>query len=91
MAITCTWAVAISLIGLRTKDIPLALCLFGVIPAFRLMALLLGPLGFLPDLDFLWILSIAAIPGVMLWCLILGIVLLRRVSAASADRTPVVG
>lgn len=75
----CTWAIGISLIGLRTKTIPLVLCALGVIPAFRLLGGLLGPLGFLPEgLWFLWPLFMASIPGVMLWCLILGIVLLRR-------------
>ena len=83
----CTWAVGISLIGLRTKAIPLALCALGTIPAFRLLAALFGPLGVLPD--GLWFLSMASIPGVMLWCLILGIVLLRKASTASRDRMPI--
>ena len=82
----CTWAVGISLICLRSKAIPLALCALGALPAFRLMSALLGPLGVLPD--GLWFLSMASIPGVMLWCLILGIVLLRKASTASRDRMP---
>lgn len=72
----CLWAVGISLIGLRTRALPLVLCLLGVIPALRLLGLLGGPLGVLPDV--LWIVFMLAIPGVMLWCLFLGLVLLRR-------------
>lgn len=77
----CAWAVGLSLIGLRTRVIPLALCVLGVIPAFRLLGIL-GPLGVLDVLpDELWLLFMASIPGVLLWCLILGIVLLRKASA----------
>ena len=83
----CTWAVDISLIGLRTKAIPLALCALGAFPAFHLVAALLGPLGLLPG--GLWILSIASIPGVMVWCLILGIVLLQKAWTVSRDRMPI--
>jgi len=32
----CLWAVGLSLIGLGTKVIPLALCVLGVLPTFRL-------------------------------------------------------
>ncbi len=74
----CLWAVGLSLIGLRTKVIPLALCVLGVLPAFRIVSGMLGPLGLLPDLGVVWVISIASIFGTMLWCLILGIVLLRR-------------
>ena len=83
----CTWAVGISLIGLRTKAIPLALCALGAFPAFHLVAALLGPLGLLPG--GLWILSMASIPGVMVWCLILGIVLLQKAWTVSRDRMPI--
>jgi hypothetical protein len=74
----CLWAVGLSLIGLRTKVLPLALCVLGVLPAFRIASGLLGPLGLLPDVGVLWVISIASIFGTILWCLILGIVLLRR-------------
>jgi len=74
----CLWAVGLSLIGLRTRVIPLALCALGVLPAFRIVSGLLGPLGLLPDVGVLWVISIASIFGTILWCLILGIVLLRR-------------
>jgi len=74
----CLWAVGLSLIGLRTRVLPLALCVLGILPAFRIVSGLLGPLGFLPDVDVLWVISIASIVGTILWCLILGIVLLFR-------------
>ena len=72
----CLWAVGISLIGLRTRALPLAICLLGFIPALRVVGLLFGPLEVLPDV--LWIVFMLAIPGVMVWCLLLGLVLLRR-------------
>ena len=71
----CLWAVGISLIGFGTKALPLGLCLLGVVPAFRILGIL-GPLGVLPD--GLWILFMVSIPGVMVWCLLLGAVLVRR-------------
>ena len=74
----CLWAVGLSLIGIRTKVVPLALCVLGVLPALRIVSGLLGPLGLLPDVDILWVISIASIFGTVLWCLILGLVLLRR-------------
>lgn len=74
----CLWAVGLSLIGLRTKVLPLALCVLGILPAFRIASGLLGPLGLLPDIGVLWVISIGSIFGTILWCLILGIVLLRR-------------
>jgi hypothetical protein len=73
------WAVGVSLIGRRTRSLPLALSLLALFPAFRLVALVLGPLGILPD--GLWIVAMLAIPGTMVWCLLLGIVLLRKAMA----------
>ena len=74
----CVWAVGLSLIGLRTRVLPVALCVLGFIPAFRLVGGTLGPLGAFPDIELLWILAVISIPGTMVWCLLLGIVLLRR-------------
>lgn len=74
----CVWAVGLSLIGARTKVIPLGLCLLGALPAFRIVSGILGPLGILPDADILWVISILSIFGTILWCLILGIVMLAR-------------
>ena len=74
----CLWAIGLSLIGIQTRVFPIALCALGAFPAIRLVTGTLGPLGLLPDSDLLWVFSIAAIPGTMLWCLVLGLVLLRR-------------
>ena len=74
----CLWAVGLSLIGLRTRVLPVALSVLGIIPAFRLVGGTLGPLGALPDSELLWVLGMVSIPGTMVWCLLLGIVLLRR-------------
>ena len=74
----CLWVVGLSLIGLRTKVIPMALCLLGILPAFRIVGGTLGPLGLLPDDDVLWLIGMASIIATILWCLLLGLVLLRR-------------
>ena len=58
------------------------IALLAVIPAFRITGLLVAPFVTLPDVT--WILAIAAIPGVMLWCLLFGIASLRGASRASA-------
>ena len=81
----CVWAVGLSFIGLRTRVLPVALCVLGIIPAFRLAAGTLGPLGALPDIDTLWVVGIIAIPGTMVWCLLLGIVLFRRGFGSTSD------
>ncbi len=74
----CLWAVGVSLIGFRSKVLPLALCALGVLPAYRIVGGLLGPVGLLPDIGVLWMIGIASIFGTFLWCLVLGLVLLRR-------------
>ena len=71
----CLWAVGISLIGFRTRALPIALCALGIIPGFRLLSIL-GPFGV--SADGLWIFFMASIAGVMLWTLVLGLVLLLR-------------
>lgn len=82
----CLWAVGLCLVGIQTRVLPLPLCLLGVLPAIRLVTGTLGPLRLLPDSDLLWVLSVAAIPGTMLWCLLLGLVLLRRGIEPAAER-----
>ena len=52
-------------------------------PAIRLVAGIAGPLGLLPSSDLLWLLSMASIPGTLVWCLVLGMVLVRRGYAPS--------
>jgi hypothetical protein len=80
----CLWVVGMSLIGLRSRALPIALCLLAIIPAFRLLGVL-GPLDVLPDGT--WFLFMASIPGLLVWCLLLGVVLLRQALASSrADR-----
>ena len=75
----CLWVVGLSAIGARTRTLPLALCVVGIVPAFRIAGLFLGPLGLLGSLsDGLWVVSMLSIPGVMLWCALLGIVMLWR-------------
>ena len=81
----CLWEVGLSLIGVRTKVLPLALCVLGVLPAFRIVSGLLGPLDLLPDVGVLWVISIASILGTILWCLVLGIVFLRRSLRSQQD------
>ena len=79
----CLWIVGLSVIGLRTKALPLALCILGILPAFRIVSSTLGPLGLLPDSDALWLLGMASILGTILWCLLPGVVFLRRAFAAT--------
>ena len=74
----CSWAVGLSLVGLRTRVLPSVLCALGLIPAVRLVTGFLGPAGLLPDNDLLWIVGLLSVPGTILWCLLLGLVLLRR-------------
>lgn len=71
------WATGLSLIGVRSRAIPLALALLGILPALRL-ASVLGPLGLLPDSEIIWLISLAAIFGLVLWTLLFGLVLLAR-------------
>ncbi len=71
----CMWAVGISAIGMRTRALPTAICILGVVPGFRLLSLF-GPFG--ASLDGLWIFFMLSIAGAMLWCVALGVVLLVR-------------
>lgn len=80
----CLWAVGLSLIGLRYRVLPIALVILGVFPAIRVVTSTLGVLGLLPDDDLLWMVSISGIFGLVLWCLLLGVVLLWRGSRATS-------
>ena len=80
----CAWVVGVSIVGVRAKVVPAALALLAVLPGFRLVGLLIAHFVTLPDAT--WLIGIAAIPGVMLWCLLLGIVFLRRHATAHAPR-----
>lgn len=83
----CLWSVGISIIGIRTRALPIGLCILGLVPGFRLLGIL-GPILKSAGADELpggaWILFMASIVGVMVWCLALGIILVRRASSAAA-------
>jgi hypothetical protein len=74
-----TWEIGLSLEGWRSRKLPRALSLLGILPALPWLIGLLGrldPLGSLPDT--LWLLYIGPIIlGIPLWCVVLGVVLLR--------------
>lgn len=70
------WAVGLSLIGIRTRLVPFAVCILGIIPAIHVVGRLVGELGVLPDEA--WLLMILSIPGTLVWCLMLGVGLLVR-------------
>jgi hypothetical protein len=76
MLALAVWAVGLSLVGLRTRIIPLAICVLGIIPAIHVAGRLVGHLNVLPD--GAWFLLIASIPGTLVWCLLLGIGLSLR-------------
>ncbi len=90
----CLWAVGVSAAGLRSGTLPRAVCILGVIPAVRIVLLLLGGSGALDALmkalpDVLWVVGMLAIPGTFLWSLVLGLTLLRpRRSETAGARTP---
>ena len=85
------WVVGLSVIGLRTKALPTALCALGFVPAFRIVSGTLGPLGLLPDIGIFWPLAMASILGTVLWCLLLGTVLLRRGSGSTVTSAVTAG
>jgi hypothetical protein len=81
------WATGLSLIGLRTRLIPLAMCILGLIPAIHVAGRLVGELDVLPEEA--WLLMIASIPGTLVWCVLLGLGLtvraLRMSGTAGSD------
>ncbi len=70
------WAVGLSLIGIRTRLVPIVISALGIIPAIHVVGRLVGELGVLPDEA--WLLMILSIPGTLVWCLLLGVGLLIR-------------
>jgi hypothetical protein len=80
----CGWVVAVSAVGVRGAVVPAALALLAAVPAFRLVGLIAAPFTELPD--GAWMVAIAAIPGVMVWCLLLGAVFVRRVLTSTGPR-----
>jgi hypothetical protein len=81
------WAVSVSVLGARTRALPLGLCLLGVLPALRLVGIagpfisIDGELG-----GLVWLALMAAIPGSLAWTGLLGVVLLRRAVAIRRGR-----
>ena len=84
---SCLWVVGVALMGMRTRSFPIAVCALALVPAFRLLGVL-GPLEYFDGLpEETWFLFMVSIPGLLLWCLLLGIVLLRRaLTSATTDR-----
>ena len=76
MLALAAWAVGLSAIGLREGTIPLAVCLFGIIPAIHVLGRIFGQAGDLPE--GAWIALMVSIPGTLAWCLALGIGLMIR-------------
>jgi hypothetical protein len=83
------WAVGIAVLGFRSRSLPRWLLVLAILPAIRLLTAV-GPL--LPT-DALpgeaWVLSMVAIPGTMIWFVLLGVALLRQ--GPSAVRPAAVG
>lgn len=76
------WAILVSFVGVQSGTVPRWVAVLAILPAFRLVTSLLGPLGVLEGFDdALWIAYMAAIVGSMLWPLALGLWLLFRGSA----------
>lgn len=74
------WAIGVSFVNARSHVFPRALSVLGVFPAFHVFVALFGPfLGSASDSLFpFYVLSIF---GTVLWCFVLGILLVRRKSA----------
>ncbi|MFN8442589.1 MAG: DUF4386 family protein [Caldilineaceae bacterium] len=70
------WAIGISALNARIRLFPRVLSLLGIFPTFHLFAGLFGP--FLGTVfDSLFIVYVLSIFGTVLWCLVLGILLVR--------------
>lgn len=78
------WAVGIAVLGARAHVLPRWLAVLSVLPGIRLLAIA-GPLGLLPEGS--WIFFMLAIPGSMVWFILLGAVLLRRTRRGPAELT----
>jgi len=72
----CIWAVGTAVLAYRSGLIGPVLGALAVIPAFRLLTLIGGPLGILPEV--LWLPSIAAILGTIAYAGLLAAIVLRR-------------
>jgi hypothetical protein len=70
------WIGMVAWLGARGRLVPVVLAAIAIVPAFRLVALTVGPFVELPD--GLWIFNLLSAPVAMLWPGLLGLVLLRR-------------
>lgn len=78
------WAVGTSVTALRRRTLPRYVAVLAVAPAAHVLLGLFGPL--LDPLPFaLYLVYIAAIPGVILWCGALAVALLRLPSGSAED------
>jgi hypothetical protein len=71
------WAIGVSFVNARRHMFPRALSVLVVFPAFHMFALLFGPLlG--KAFDGLYLFYVLSVFGTILWCFLLGILLVRR-------------
>jgi hypothetical protein len=79
----CIWSVAVSILALRRRALPVWLCVLGLVPGVRVALLVVGPLG--AAADALWVVAVAVIPWVLLWPGVLGAVMVLRARDDSAQ------
>ena len=70
------WVMTLGFLGWRARALPLWLSLLAIVPAIRVIGSPLAWFAVAPD--ELWIVSILAIPVMLLWPGLLGLVLVRR-------------
>lgn len=73
----CAWAVGVGVLGYRSRAVPRWLALLALLPALRLLGGV-GPILVDAMPGELWIVFMVAIPGSLIWFILLGAVLLRR-------------
>lgn len=71
------WSVGICVAGLRSRSLPIWLCVLGLVAGLRLVMLIAGPIATTAAIDLpgIWLASMVLIPLGMLWWLALGVVL----------------
>jgi len=79
------WTIGICVLNLRSRTFPLAMSLFGLPPAFHVFVGLFGPL-FGNAFEGLFLLYVLGLFGSALFCLVLGVVLVRFKPARSAPQ-----
>lgn len=71
LALLAVWTLGVAWLGVRRGVLPRPVALLALVPGFRLVAIL-ALLGILPQIDGLWLLSMASIPGAFIWLIVLG-------------------